>query len=77
MVEVDGSGLTQLTGTTRRWEFTPAYSPEGGEIAFVRGRGPRLLDPGDIWIVQADGSMPTQITDDPKPDEYVLSWQPL
>lgn len=77
VVGADGSGLAPLTDSTRRWEFTPVYSPEGGEIAFVRGRGPRLLDPGDIWIMHADGSMPTQITDNPKPDEYVLSWQSL
>ena len=77
VVGADGTGLRQLTDTPRRWEFTPAYSPEGGEIAFVRGRGPRILDPGDIWLMQPDGSMQTQITDKPSPDEYVLSWQPL
>lgn len=65
---------TQLTDTPRHNEWTPAFSPDGLQVAFARSSGFRQ---DDIWIMDADGSDPTKITDTPNADEFQLSWQPI
>jgi hypothetical protein len=44
------------------------FSPQGRRIAFAAG--------GDIWVMQADGSGATRLTDDPEPD-LSPDWQPV
>jgi dipeptidyl aminopeptidase/acylaminoacyl peptidase len=58
----------------------PAWSPDGTMLSFTSERS----DPnGDIWIMRADGSGPTQLTDtdtDPDPRELLHEspdWQAL
>jgi Tol biopolymer transport system component len=63
---------TQLTDTPRRNEWTPAFSPDGLQIAFGRSIGGGQAN---LWIADADGSNPTRITDTPDVDEFQLSWQ--
>jgi WD40 repeat protein len=53
VVNPDGSGLVDLTNTPTENEYTPAWSPDGTRIAFVRE---------GIWIMNADGSSPIQIS---------------
>jgi TolB protein len=53
----DGSGATQLTHNTAVTDLSPAWSPDGRKIAFVRalplGQG-QILD--KIFIMNAYGS---------------------
>ena len=74
-LDADGSNLTQVTATPRRWEFTPAWSPDRTKIAFSRTVGRRPDDTDDVWISDADGSNAIRITATPRRDEYGLSWQ--
>ena len=62
-VNVDGSGLTELTPGAGSYPYQPAWSPDGSAIAFV---GPGTGG-SDLWIINADGSGATQLTD--LPDE--------
>jgi TolB protein len=79
----DGSGAQQLTdGVNEGW---PSWSPDGARIAFSSTRGDpaeRECAPGgqsscptDIYLVNADGSAITRLTDDPSPD-YAPAWSP-
>jgi Tol biopolymer transport system component/serine/threonine protein kinase len=76
-VEVDAQGgrrgePRQLTRETAR-SGRPVFSPDGRRIAFYRWR------PGaagsDLWVMEADGSAATQVTDDPAND-FMPSWFP-
>ena len=71
----DGSDVTRLTDTPNRSEFTPAFSPDGNEIAFCRTIANDPFSPCDIWIMGEDGTDPTRITETPRIDEFDLSWQ--
>ena len=51
-VEPDGSGLRQLT--TTGGNLSPAVSPDGTRIAWVRD--------GDLWTMAADGSDQRRVT---------------
>jgi len=54
------------------------YSPDGVTIAFTR----KYLDIGrwtlgrQIWLMDADGSNPRQVTDEPDNNHYDLAWSP-
>lgn len=51
-----------LTGTVA-WEMQPRFSPDGRQIAMTSDRTGKGKKAGDnIWIINADGSMPTQVT---------------
>lgn len=64
-MKIDNTGLTRLTHTDVN-EYSPAWSPDGIRIAYYRP-GPQG-DPNDplgsdhIWVMNADGSAPTQLT---------------
>lgn len=53
VVNVDGSGLTQLTENSGM-NGNPAWSPDGKQIAFNRTRG--SVAQTKIWIMNADGT---------------------
>jgi Tol biopolymer transport system component len=55
------------------WVEYPAWSPDGTRIAFMGGPdGPTEYD---IWVMNADGSNPVQLTDSPGPDWWP-AWSP-
>jgi len=77
-VEPDGTGLTQLTHVSDL-EFggESAWSPDGKRIAYVvqgfheDGR----TDRSDLWVMNADGSDPRQLTDGPG-SSWSPAWSP-
>lgn len=52
-VRLDGSQLTNLTGTPDQGERSPAWSWTSDRIAFMRGRGPASLD---LYTMAANGA---------------------
>ena len=74
----DGGGLATLFDVAGAYDSAPAWSPDGGRIAFesnadVAGANPE----GDmeVWVMRADGSAPTQLTRNALHDEGP-SWSP-
>lgn len=70
-MEADGSDVERLTETPDE-EGSPSWSPDGTKLVY-----PRILDETDdydLWVVNADGSCPTQLTDtrawEQSPDLY-------
>ena len=58
-INLDGTGLRQLTDHPGRGSVHPAISPDGNWIAFETGRD---LDDGEIYLMKPDGSKQTRIT---------------
>jgi WD40 repeat protein/List-Bact-rpt repeat protein len=69
----DGSNVKQLTwywnlhgAGTWGWDWEPAWSPDGTKIAFASTNysSPGIVGAGnyDIYVMNADGSQPTQLT---------------
>ena len=59
-INVDGTNAVKLVSG---WAFNPDWSPDGGKIAYDLS--------GNIYVINADGSDPTQITAGVRPD-----WSP-
>ncbi len=59
VISVKGGAVSQLTEGLTSNDRTPRWSPDGKRIAFVSDRSGW----DDIWLMNADGSNPTQLTD--------------
>ncbi len=70
VMDVDGKNEKQIT--TGR---TPAWSPDGKQIAFSRRTGGRPLYGYDMYIMNADGSNMKQLTGGPENDSWP-AWSP-
>jgi tol-pal system beta propeller repeat protein TolB len=70
VMNADGSNPTRLTFTDQN-EFGTAWSPDGGQIAFVRVLGPNVADRA-IFVMNADGSGEYELA----PGTRVPAWQP-
>jgi hypothetical protein len=68
VMDSDGSNETRIT-TTAEQETSPVWSPDGKKIAF-RGDD-------DIWVMNADGTGATNLTNTPGVPEYSPAWQPV
>ena len=71
----DGTGVRQLTFDSEL-DDQPTWSPDGSRIAF---RSFRTMSDGHIWVMNADGSSPLDITPDPLPgtiDNRRPAWSP-
>ncbi len=53
-------------------DFNPQFSPDGTRIAFASDRSGQ----GEIWIAQADGSKPVQLTHGPGRSQGTARWSP-
>jgi len=68
VVNADGTGRTSFMETnTRRFEFYPRWSPDGTQIAFGAG---------EIYVMQADGSNRTRLTDSGVGESGFPKWSP-
>lgn len=76
-VNVDGSGLTQVTNTPNRWEQEPAWSPDGTRITFWRSTVQVAYPFSDLWTIAPDGSVADRVTQTVQADELAPDWQPV
>jgi Tol biopolymer transport system component len=74
----DGTGLATLFDVVGAFDSAPAWSPDGTKIAFESNASLDGANPeGDmeIWIMDADGANPTQVTHNALHDEGP-AWSP-
>jgi len=74
----DGSGERNLTDTSARYEWYPAWSPDGSSIAYAVDTG----DGWEIWTMRTDGTDQTRLfrfPDEPLVHDQLFEpdWQPL
>jgi Tol biopolymer transport system component/DNA-binding winged helix-turn-helix (wHTH) protein len=67
-----GGGLEPLI-TSSLSDFAPQYSPDGSKIAFCSNRSGERME---IWVAQADGSRPVQLTNGPGRNQGTPRWSP-
>ncbi len=74
VVNIDGSGLKQLTHSGSYESGLPTWSPDGNYIAFVSNRE----DQWAIWVINGDGSGERKLfdLDGPLPWWERISWGP-
>jgi Tol biopolymer transport system component len=64
LMHPDGSGLVALTSANDgSFSFGPKWSPDSGELLFVRGTNDVFVT--DLWSVDVDGSNLFQVTHTP------------
>jgi len=71
VVNARGAGLQQLTHNTGNSDY-PAWSPDGHKIAFTSDR----TGIEQVYVMNADGSDPTQVTFDPTTHDQLPDWSP-
>ena len=69
VINVDGSGRKNLTRNAAM-DYSPAWSPDGGQIAFASSRSGRLPT---IWVMNQDGSNPRPVG---RVDGEYPAWSP-
>lgn len=85
VMNVDGSGLARLTnrdgGTAQGRNYHPRWSRDGSRIAFLSDRGGRPHARPDVFVMNANGGSPRNLTA-PLGDEqlgygiYAVGWSP-
>src|SRR5262249_23972618 len=65
VINVDGTGLTNLTSKSTHQDWRPAWSPDGTKIAFQSNRDGNI----EIYVMNADGSNPVRLTVDSHADQ--------
>ena len=69
VMDANGNGQTQLTFDPVFKDQTPDWSPDGSKISYAAG------DPGDILVMNADGSDQHVVVGGPT-DDFGTSWSP-
>ena len=69
VINIDGTGLTQLTHNEWEWDKYPAWSPDGQQIVFWSNRDTRRKQ---IWVMNADGSNARNLSNNEFND-----WEPV
>ena len=68
----DGTGLVQLTNDFFSTNL-PKFTPDGRQIVFIGGifkRGANKNVSNEIYIMNADGTNPRQLTNTPQNEEW-------
>jgi Tol biopolymer transport system component/imidazolonepropionase-like amidohydrolase len=72
-----GRGLPRKLTSGVAWDMQPAFSPDGKQIAFTSDRTGVDKKAGDnLWIINADGGEPTQVTKESYRLLNGASWSP-
>ncbi len=71
VVGADGTNPMSLTAGSMSNDGQPAWAPDGTKIAFVSDRAGNR----DVFVMNADGSSPTDLTNDPG-DDREPNWSP-
>lgn len=72
-MRADGTDLRQVT-TDAGFDMSPAYSPDGSTIAFVRYNNAVTANGNDVMIIAATGGMPTRLA--LRGDQMSPAWSP-
>lgn len=65
VLDADGGNERRLTGSAvPSFDYSPAWSPDGSEIVFVRAELTSSGARGGIYVVSAAGGAPRKLTDD-------------
>jgi Tol biopolymer transport system component len=72
VINADGTGLRQLTYSTKHTDVQPAWSPDGTKIAFSRQD---MQGRGGIWVVNVDGSSLQRLTCEQNQNSHP-NWSP-
>ena len=67
VINADGSHEINLSRTPDADETRPVWSPDGKRIAFSSNRASQSVY-GDIWVMNADGTNPRAVTNNPEED---------
>ena len=73
VIGLDGSGLTRLT-TSDALEFDPYWSPDGKRIVYRHETDGGLTS--EIYVMNADGSDQTNLTNRPNQQDNAPAWSP-
>ena len=74
VMNVDGSAVVNLTINALD-DASAAWSPDGRKIAFYSNRSSRNFY-GDVYVMNADGTNPTRLTNTPAQREEKPLWRP-
>lgn len=72
VVNPDGTGWQQLTHTAQGFESAPTWSPDGTQIAYQVSNNTGTVI--NIWVINADGSNPQQLTSSGA--DFTPQWSP-
>lgn len=74
MNAADGTGVTQLTSSGQHGAAN--WSPDGSKLTYSSDQNGGGAIIGDIWVMNADGSNKTQLTNSPAIEDGVPAWSP-
>lgn len=75
VINVDGSGMRQLTGRTTETAYPPVFNPDGSKIAFFSFYPHRIRN-FEIHVMNSDGTGDINLTNSVDVGEFDPAWSP-